>query len=258
MSSKLKILVPVKRVLDHQIKPLVNAAHDGVQTQGCKFSINPFDDIAIEEALRIKTNRSKDVDSTHAISIGVDKCQDILRNCLAKGIDSVSLVETSEPLEPLAVAKLLAHEVKEKKYNVVLMGKQAIDDDSNNTGQMLAALLNWPQATNACKVEFNDSVTSCKVTREIDGGEETVEASLPLVITTDLRLNQPRYVGLSKLMKVKRVKIPKLSLSEHFPDVDIKSKLTTLSINEPQSKPPGIMLKNVDELVSKLKDAKLI
>ncbi|SMN17704.1 similar to Saccharomyces cerevisiae YGR207C CIR1 Mitochondrial protein that interacts with frataxin (Yfh1p) [Maudiozyma saulgeensis] len=258
MSSKLKILVPVKRVLDHQIKPLVNAAHDGVQTQGCKFSINPFDDIAIEEALRIKTHRPQDVESTHAISIGVDKCQDILRNCLAKGIDGVSLVETNESLEPLAIAKLLAHHVKQQNYNVVLMGKQAIDDDSNNTGQMLAALLKWPQATNACKVEFNDSMTSCKVTREIDGGEETLEAKLPLVITTDLRLNQPRYVGLSKLMKVKRVKIPKLSITKDFPQVDTTNKLNVLSVDEPQTKSPGIMLKNVDELVSKLKDAKLI
>lgn len=254
--NKLKILVPVKRVLDHQLKPLVNATHDGIQTQGFKFSINPFDDIAVEEALRIKTAQPALVETTHAISVGPEKAQDVLRNCLAKGIDSVSLVETQDELEPLGIAKLLAHYIKNNGFNMVIMGKQAIDDDCNNTGQMLAALLNWPQATNACKIEFNDSQVN--VTREIDGGEEILQSSIPMVITTDLRLNQPRYVGLSKLMKVKKVKIPKLSIEKEFSGIDVSNKLKTLSIDVPPVKPPGVMLNNVDELITKLKDAKLL
>lgn len=253
--GKLKILVPVKRVLDHQIKPLINSTHSGIQTQGFKFSINPFDDIAIEEALQLKSNHKDLVQSTTAISIGSDKSQEILKNCLAKGIDSVTLLSTDKQLEPLSIAKLLASYVKKHDFNLVILGKQAIDDDSNNTGQMLASLLNWPQATNACKVTLAED--TCTVTREIDGGEETLEAQWPLVITTDLRLNQPRYVGLSKLMKVKRAKIPTVTLQD-FPDIDTTNKLNVISIDEPATKPPGVMLSNVDELVQKLKDSKLI
>lgn len=257
MSTKLKILVPVKRVLDHQVKPLVNAAKDGISTQGCKFSINPFDDIAVEEALRIQAASPQSVEATHALSIGPSKAQEVLRNCLAKGIGSVALVETESQLEPLAVAKVLAQYVKDNKFNLVILGKQAIDDDCNNTGQMLAALLNWPQATNACKVDI-DAESNISVTREIDGGEETLKAKGPLVITTDLRLNQPRYVGLSKLMKVKRTKIPVLTLDKDFKGVDTAQKLVTSSINEPAAKAPGVMLKDVDELVQKLRDAKVL
>ena len=257
MSAKLKILVPVKRVLDHQVKPLVNAARDGVATQGCKFSINPFDDIAVEEALRLQAAAPGAVEATHAVSIGPTKAQEVLRNCLAKGIGSAALVETGAALEPLAVAKVLAEYVRQQGFNMVILGKQAIDDDSACTGQMLAALLGWPQATNACKVAL-DSSNGVSVTRETDSGEETVRAPVPLVITTDLRLNQPRYVGLSKLMKVKRTKIPVLTLEKDFKDVDVKSRLQTVSVDEPATKQPGVMLKDVDELVQKLSEAKLL
>lgn len=257
----LKILVPVKRVLDHQIKPLVNKAHTGVDIEGLKFSINPFDDIAIEEALQIKAKLPNDT-STHAVSIGAVKNQDILRNCLAKGIDNVTLIEddvsSNNQLEPLAVAKVLQKFVNDNNFNCVILGKQAIDDDFNNTGQMLAGLLNWPQATNACNVQIKEDISEVTVTREIDGGEEVVKAKLPIIITTDLRLNTPRYVGLPKLMKVKRKPIPKKTLKSDFSDIDVSPRLETIAVEEPKEKQPGIMLKNVDELVEKLKDAKVI
>ena len=174
MSGKqqLRILVPVKRVVDYQIKPRVNKALTGIETNGIKFSINPFDDIAVEEAIRIKEKNKNLVESTHAVSIGPTKAQDILRNCLAKGIDTCSLIDSmdKENIEPLAIAKILKVIVEKRGFNLVLMGKQAIDDDCNNTGQMLAGLLNWPQATNAAKVEFLDN-GRVQVTREIDDVE---------------------------------------------------------------------------------------
>ncbi|AQZ17155.1 CIR1 (YGR207C) [Zygosaccharomyces parabailii] len=257
MATKgLRILVPVKRVIDYQIKPRVNKTKTAIETTGVKFSINPFDDIAVEEAIRIKEKKKAPVESIHAISIGPAKSQDILRNCLAKGADTSTLVDAGDKeLEPLAVAKVLKKVVEKQGSNLVILGKQAIDDDSNNTGQMLAGLLNWPQATNAAKVEFvGDRV---KVTREVDGGEEIVSAPLPLVISTDLRLNQPRYVGLQNLMKAKKKPMEKLKLKD-FTDEDLKPRLKVVQVTEPEPRPPGIKVNSVDELVEHLKDAKII
>ena len=267
--TKLKILVPVKRVLDYQLKPLLNKTHTGIETQGDKFSCNPFDDIAIEEALQLKTKFPDLIESTHAVSIGTESNKDILRNCLAKGIDSVTLIETppsvdttgsniASSLEPLAVAKILSKFVVDNGFNFVIMGKQAVDDDFNSTGQMLAAMLQWPQALNACKVDLDSRGESVTVTSESDGGETVVRARFPVVITTDLRLNQPRYVGLPKLMKVKRKPIPKLSIETDFKEVDISNKLKVLSVDQPKQKAPGVMVKDVDELVAKLKESRVI
>lgn len=259
MSSKgLRILVPVKRVIDYQIKPRVNKTKTAIETTGVKFSINPFDDIALEEALRIKEKKKAPVDAIHAISIGPTKSQDILRNCLAKGADTSTLVDAgSQELEPLAVAKVLKEIVEKQGSNLVIMGKQAIDDDSNNTGQMLAGMLNWPQATNAAKVEFENDANRVKVTREVDGGEEVISAPLPLVISTDLRLNQPRYVGLQNLMKAKKKPMDKVKLQD-FANLDLNSRLKLLQVIEPEPRSPGIKVGSVDELIEKLKDAKAI
>ncbi|CAI4478799.1 BAF_collapsed_G0022250.mRNA.1.CDS.1 [Saccharomyces cerevisiae] len=261
MSAKqqLRILVPVKRVVDFQIKPRVNKTLTGIETSGIKFSINPFDDIAVEEAIRIKEKNKSLVESTHAVSIGSAKAQDILRNCLAKGIDTCSLIDSvgKENIEPLAIAKILKAVVEKEGSNLVLMGKQAIDDDCNNTGQMLAGLLNWPQATNAAKVEFLDN-GRVQVTREIDDGEEVIEASLPMVITTDLRLNTPRYVGLPKLMKAKKKPIEKLDIAKDFPEINIEPQLKIVSMEEPKTKSPGVKLNSVDELIEKLIEVKAI
>lgn len=256
-SKQLRILVPVKRVIDYQIKPRVNQAGTAVETNGVKFSINPFDDIAIEEAVRIKEKDKSLVESIHAVSIGPAKAQDILRNCLAKGADTSTLIDAKDvQLEPLAVAKILKQVVEKQNSNLVIMGKQAIDDDCNNTGQMLAGILNWPQATNAAKVEFLDS-DRVKVTREVDGGEEIISASLPLVITTDLRLNTPRYVGLQNLMKAKKKPMEKLFLKD-FESIDLKPRLKVLSVEEPKPRAPGIKVKTVDELIKKLEEVKAI
>ena len=267
--TKLKILVPVKRVLDYQLKPLLNKTHSGIETQGAKFSCNPFDDIAIEEALQLKTKFPDLVQSTHAVSIGTESNKDILRNCLAKGIDSVTLIETppgvdttgsniASSLEPLAVARILSKFVTDNGFNFVIMGKQAVDDDFNSTGQMLAAMLKWSQALNACKVDLDSMGKSVTVTSESDGGETVVRAQLPVVVTTDLRLNQPRYVGLPKLMKVKRKPIPKLSIETDFKEVDISNRLKVLSVDQPKQKAPGVIVKDVDELVAKLKESRVI
>lgn len=256
-SKQLRILVPVKRVIDYQIKPRVNKTGTAVETTGVKFSINPFDDIAVEEAVRIKERNKSLVESIHAVSIGPAKAQDILRNCLAKGADTSTLIDAKDTLlEPLAVAKVLKQVVEKQKSNLIIMGKQAIDDDCNNTGQMLAGLLNWPQATNAAKVELLDG-GKIKVTREVDGGEEVVSASLPLVITTDLRLNTPRYVGLQNMMKAKKKPMEKLTLKD-FSDVDLNSRLKVLTVEEPQPRAPGVKVNSVDELIEKLKEAKTI
>lgn len=256
-SKQLRILVPVKRVVDYQIRPRVNKAGNAIETNGVKFSINPFDDIAVEEAVRIKEKNKSLVENIHAVSIGPAKAQDILRNCLAKGADTSTLIDSKDvQLEPLAVAKVLKEIVDKQKTNLIIMGKQAIDDDCNNTGQMLAGLLNWPQATNAAKVEFVDSDT-VKVTREIDGGEETISGTLPIVITTDLRLNTPRYVGLQNLMKAKKKPMEKLSLKD-FSNVDVQPRLKVISMEEPKPRAPGVAVKSVDELIEKLKDVKAI
>lgn len=257
--SKLRILVPVKRVVDYAIRPRVNKQLTNVETKNLKFSINPFDDIAVEESVKLKETNPKLVESIHAVSIGPVKAQDVLRTALAKGCDTSTLVEhESTELEPLVISKVLKKLVEDRQVNLVVLGKQAIDDDSNNTGQMLAGLLNWPQATNACKVELLDDGASVKVTREIDGGEETVVAKLPMVITTDLRLNTPRYATLPNLMKAKKKPMEKLKLKQDFAGISLDPQLKLVKVQEPPVKSPGIKVASVDDLISKLKDAKLI
>lgn len=255
MSSKLKILVPVKRVIDYAIKPRINKARTGVETKGVKFSINPFCDIALEESLKIREANEGLVEKIHAVSIGPTKAQDILRIALAKGADSTTLIDVGDvEVEPLNVAKMLQKVVEKEGSNLVILGKQAIDDDSNQTGQILAGLLNWPQATNASKVEINGDKVS--VTREVDGGSDTLSAKLPMIITTDLRLNEPRYASLPNIMKAKKKPLEKLKASDL--GVEIANRLETLKVEEPPSRAAGIKVDSVDELISKLKDAKAI
>lgn len=253
--SKLRILVPVKRVIDFAIKPIINKAGTGVETKGVKFSMNPFCDIALEESLRIREGNKDLVESIHAVSIGPSKAQDVLRTALAKGADTTTLVDVgNEEVEPLAVAKMLKQMVERQNSNLVVLGKQAIDDDSNQTGQMLAGLLNWPQATNASKVEIEGDYVS--VTREVDGGSNTLKAKLPMIITTDLRLNEPRYTSLPNIMKAKKKPLEKLKASDL--GVDLTKRLETLKVEPPAERSPGIKVESVDELISKLKDAKAI
>lgn len=255
MSSKLKILVPVKRVIDFAIKPRINKAQTGVETKGVKFSINPFCDIALEESIRIREAHKGLVEKIHAVSIGPTKAQDILRTALAKGADSTTLIDVGdEEVEPLTVAKLLQKTVEKEDSNLVILGKQAIDDDSNQTGQMLAGLLNWPQATNASKVEIDgDNIT---VTREIDGGSDTLRAKLPMIVTTDLRLNEPRYASLPNIMKAKKKPLEKLKVSDF--GIELSKRLETLKVEEPPQREAGVKVESVDELISKLKELKAI
>ena len=244
----MKILVPVKRVIDYNVKVRVKSDNSGVELANVKMSMNPFDEIAVEEAIRLKEAGS--ADEIVAISIGPDKAQETLRTALAMGADRAILVKTDQEVEPLAVAKILKAVVAEENPEIVLMGKQAIDDDSNQTGQMLAALLSWGQGTFASDVKIDGS--SVNVTREIDGGLETVKLNLPTVITTDLRLNEPRYASLPNIMKAKRK-----PLDEKTPDdygVDISPRLTMLKVEEPEGRSAGVMVESVSELVSKLRD----
>ncbi|KAG7663818.1 CIR1 [[Candida] subhashii] len=255
MSSKLRILVPVKRVIDFAIKPRINKAQTGVETKGVKFSINPFCDIALEESIRIKEKDPNSVEKIHAVSIGSAKAKDVLRVALAKGADSSTLIDVGDQeVEPLQVAKMLKQVVEKENSNLVILGKQAIDDDSNQTGQMLAGLLNWPQATNASKVVIEgDSVS---VTREVDGGADTLKAQLPMIITTDLRLNEPRYASLPNIMKAKKKPLETLKSSDL--GVEIESRLETLKVEEPPARSAGIKVETVDQLVEKLKELKAI
>lgn len=244
----MKILVPVKRVIDYNVKVRVKSDNSGVELANVKMSMNPFDEIAVEEAIRLKETGS--ADEIVAISIGPDKAQETLRTALAMGADRAILVKTDQEVEPLAVAKILKAVVAEENPEIVLMGKQAIDDDSNQTGQMLAALLSWGQGTFASDVKIDGS--NVNVTREIDGGLETVKLNLPAVITTDLRLNEPRYASLPNIMKAKRK-----PLDEKTPDdygVDISPRLTMLKVEEPEGRSAGVMVESVSELVSKLRD----
>ncbi|RKP31548.1 electron transfer flavo protein, beta subunit [Metschnikowia bicuspidata] len=255
MSNKLKILVPLKRVLDYATKPRINKAGTGVETTGVKFSMNPFCDIALEESLKIREAHKDAVEKIHAVSIGPPKAQDILRTALAKGADSSTLVDVgNEEVEPLAVAKLLQKVVKKEQSNLVILGKQAVDDDSNQTGQILAGLLGWPQATNASKVEVSGLTVT--VTREVDGGSDTLSAEFPMIITADLRLNEPRYATLPNIMKAKKKPLENLKASDL--GVELLSRLQTLKVEEPPAHAAGIKVKSVDELISKLKDVKAI
>ncbi|MGK2912232.1 MAG: electron transfer flavoprotein subunit beta/FixA family protein [Sphingobium sp.] len=243
----MKILVPVKRVIDYNVKPRVKADGTGVDLANVKMSMNPFDEIAVEEAIRL---REKGVATEIiAISIGVAKSQETLRTALAMGADRAILIQTDDEVEPLGVAKLLAKVVEEEQPGLIILGKQAIDDDSNQTGQMLAALLGRPQGTFASKVEVEgDSVS---VTREVDGGLETVKLSLPAIVTTDLRLNEPRYASLPNIMKAKSKPLAQKTPADY--GVDIAPRLETLKVVEPPKRSAGIKVADVDELVAKLK-----
>ena len=249
----MKIIVPVKRVIDYNVKVRVKSDQSGVELDNVKMSMNPFDEIAIEEAIRLK--EAGNVEEIISISIGPEKAQETLRTALAMGADRAILVKTDEEVEPLAIAKILKAVVEQEGPKIVLMGKQAIDDDCNQTGQMLAALLGWGQGTFASDVKLDGS--SLYVTREIDGGLETVNLTLPAVITTDLRLNEPRYASLPNIMKAKR-KLLDVKTPEDY-KVDISPRIKTLKVEEPAGRIAGIMVKSVSELVSKLRDeAKVI
>jgi electron transfer flavoprotein beta subunit len=249
----MKILVPVKRVVDFNVKVRVKADQTGVELANVKMSMNPFDEIAVEEALKLReAGKAAEV---IVVSAGVAACQETLRTALAMGADRAVLVETDADLQPLAVAKLLKAVATKEGVGLVILGKQAIDDDSNQTGQMLAALLDWPQATFASKVELGDG--TAKVTREIDGGLETVEVKMPAVITTDLRLNTPRYATLPNIMKAKKKQMDILKPADL--GVDVKSHLKTLKVSEPPKRGAGVKVADVAALVAKLKtEAKVI
>ncbi|CAH0352694.1 MULTISPECIES: electron transfer flavoprotein subunit beta/FixA family protein [unclassified Sphingobium] len=243
----MKILVPVKRVIDYNVKPRVKADGTGVDLANVKMSMNPFDEIAVEEAIRLREKGA--ATEIIAISIGVAKAQETLRTALAMGCDRAILIQTDDEVEPLGVAKLLAKVVEEEQPGLIILGKQAIDDDSNQTGQMLAALLGRPQGTFASKVEVDgDSVS---VTREVDGGLETVKLSLPAIVTTDLRLNEPRYASLPNIMKAKSKPLAQKTPADF--GVDITPRLETLNVVEPPKRSAGIKVADVDELVTKLK-----
>jgi electron transfer flavoprotein beta subunit len=243
----MKILVPVKRVIDFNVRPRVKADGSGIDLANVKMSMNPFDEIAVEEALRL---REKGVATeVVAVSIGPAKAQETLRTALAMGADRAILVETEEAVEPLAVAKLLKAICDEEKPGLAILGKQAIDDDSNQTGQMLAALMGWPQATFASEVAVADS--DVVVTREVDGGLEGVGLTMPAVITTDLRLNEPRYASLPNIMKSKSKPLAVKSPADY--GIDIAPRLKVLKVEEPPVRQAGVMVGSVDELVSKLK-----
>ena len=249
----MKVLVPVKRVVDYNVKVRVKPDGSGVETANVKMSMNPFDEIAVEEAMRLK--EAGVVTEIVAVSIGTAQSQETLRTALAIGADRAILVETGVEIQPLAVAKLLKAIVAKEQPGLVILGKQAIDDDSNQTGQMLAALLNWSQATFASKVKINGA--SAEVTREVDGGLETLSVKLPAVVTTDLRLNEPRYVTLPNIMKAK--KKPLETLTPEALGVDVAPRLKTLKVQEPPKRSAGKLVKSVQELVEKLKsEAKVI
>src|SRR5476649_171987 len=246
----MKVLVPVKRVVDYNVKVRVKSDGTGVDIANVKMSMNPFDEIAVEEAVRLKEKGV--VTEIIAVSCGVTQCQETLRTAMAIGADRAILVETPADLElqPLAVAKLIKALVDKEQPGLVILGKQAIDDDCNQTGQMLAALCDLPQATFASKVEL--TADSVSVTREVDGGSETLKLTLPAIVTTDLRLNEPRYVTLPNIMKAKKKTLEVIKPSDL--GVDIKSHLKTLKVSEPPKRSAGIKVPDVATLVSKLKN----
>jgi electron transfer flavoprotein beta subunit len=249
----MKVLVPVKRVVDYNVKVRVKSDQTGVDIANVKMSMNPFDEIAVEEAVRLKEKGA--ATEVVAVSCGVTQCQETLRTAMAIGADRGLLVESGEELQPLAVAKLLKALVDQEQPQLVILGKQAIDDDCNQTGQMLAALLDWPQATFASKVEVADG--KAVVTREVDGGLETLSLNLPAIITTDLRLNEPRYVTLPNIMKAK--KKPLETVTPQDLGVDVAPRLKTLQVNEPAKRAAGVKVADVAALVDKLKnEAKVI
>lgn len=243
----MKILVPVKRVVDYNVKIRVKPDGSGVDIANVKMSMNPFDEISVEEAIRLK--EAGHAEEIIAVSIGPQKSQETLRTALAMGADRAILYKTDINVEPLAVAKILKHAVEQEKPGLVILGKQAIDDDSNQTGQMLAALLNWPQATFAFKITVKDG--ALEVTREVDGGLQTLLLKMPAIVTTDLRLNQPRYASLPNIMKAK-----KKPLDEHDAaalGIDLEPKVKVVKTTEPPARKAGIKVKTAGELVEKLR-----
>ncbi|PRX37727.1 electron transfer flavoprotein beta subunit [Meinhardsimonia xiamenensis] len=252
----MKVLVPVKRVIDYNVKVRVKPDGSGVDLANVKMSMNPFDEIAVEEAIRLK--EAGKADEVVVVSIGVKQAQETLRTALAMGADRAILVvaadDVHQDIEPLAVAKILKGVVEEEKPGLVLAGKQAIDNDMNATGQMLAALLGWPQATFASKIEIDDG--TALVTREVDGGLQTIRVKLPAVVTVDLRLNEPRYASLPNIMKAKKKPLEEKTPADY--GVDVTPRLEVLATEEPPARQAGQIVGSVDELVSKLKEAGVI
>ena len=244
----MKVLVPVKRVIDYNVKVRVKADGSGVDLANVKMSMNPFDEIAVEEAVRLL--EAGTVTEVVVVSMGIQQCQETIRTALAMGADRGIHVKTDDELQPLAVAKLLAKIVEKEAPDVVILGKQAIDDDSNQAGQMLAGLLGWSQGTFASKIELADGKVN--VTREVDGGLETLAITLPAIITADLRLNEPRYASLPNIMKAKKKTIDEMSPEEL--GVDVAPRLTTLKVTEPVKREGGVKVESVAELVDKLKN----
>ena len=249
----MKVLVPVKRVVDYNVKVRVKADGSGVDIANVKMSMNPFDEIAVEEATRLKEKGA--ASEVIAVSCGVTQCQETLRTAMAIGADRAILVDTAEELQPLAVAKLLKALVDKEQPQLVILGKQAIDDDCNQTGQMLAALLGWPQATFASKLEIVDG--KAVVSREVDGGSETLSLTLPAIITTDLRLNEPRYVTLPNIMKAKKKQMDTFKPEDL--GVNVQPRIKTIKVSEPPKRSAGVKVADVAALVDKLKnEAKVI
>ncbi|KAK4968074.1 putative electron transfer flavoprotein subunit [Elasticomyces elasticus] len=257
--TSLRILVPIKRVIDYAVKPRVNKSQTAVETNGVKHSMNPFDELSIEEAVRLR-ERKLPVEDILVLSAGPAKAQDILRTAMAMGADR-GIHVVVEPgkdahggekgdLEPLGVAKLLQKVVEQEKRNLVILGKQSIDDDANQTGQMLAGLLGWPQATSASKLDIDGD--SCTVIREVDGGVETLRAKLPMVITTDLRLNEPRYASLPNIMKAKKKPLVKKTMEDY--GIDSERRLRTVKVVEPAPRKGGGKVEDVDGMIAKLKE----
>jgi electron transfer flavoprotein beta subunit len=248
----MKLLVPVKRVLDYNVKPRVKADGSGVDLANVKMSMNPFDEIAVEEAIRLKEKGA--ATEIVVVSIGPAKAQETLRTALAMGADRAILITSEAEVEPLGVAKLLAKVVEEEQPGLVILGKQAIDDDSNQVGQMLAAFLGWGQGTFASKVEVDGS--SVNVTREVDGGLETVRLNTPAIVTTDLRLNEPRYATLPNIMKAKSKPLAQKTPADY--GVDTAPRLTVLRVTEPSKRQAGVKVGSVEELIDKIKETGVI
>src|ERR1700691_2630884 len=248
----MKALVAVKRVVDYNVKVRVKADHTGVETANVKMSMNPFDEIAVEEALRLR--EAGTVEEIIVVSAGVQQCQETIRTALAMGADRGVLVLTDVELQPLAVAKLLKAVIEKEGPEIVIIGEQAIDDDCNQTGQMLAALLGWPQATFASKLVISGG--NAEVTREVDGGLETIKLKMPAVVTTDLRLNEPRYASLPNIMKAKKKPIAEKTPADY--GVDTTPRLKVLKVTEPPKRQAGVIVKTAAELVDKLREAGVI
>ena len=248
MRGHMKVLIAIKRVIDYNVKIRVKSDHTGVETNNVKMSMNPFDEIAVEEGIQMLESGA--ASEVVAVSMGPDQCQETIRTALAMGCDRGIHVSTDINLEPLAVAKLLASIVAKENPKLVILGKQAIDDDSNQTGQMLSAILGWSQGTFASNISIEDD--NAKVTREIDGGLETLNIKLPSVITTDLRLNTPRYASLPNIMKAKKQPIDTLTPEEL--KIDVTNRLSTIKVVDPPTREAGVKVETVQELVDKLKN----